>query len=85
MASSRKTLRRAIAGSPQFANRRRLGTAGHSAAASSMVVLEQLAELFVRIVGSRLSAIPKLVLTEAGNFPDPLAASSTVALRLAKY
>ena len=39
-------------------------------AASSMVVLEQLAELFVRIASSRLSAIPKLVLTEAGNFPD---------------
>jgi len=39
-------------------------------AVSSMVVLEQLAELFARIVSSRLSAIPKLVLTEAGNFPD---------------
>src|SRR5215469_11195307 len=39
-------------------------------AASSMFVLEQLAELFTRIVSSRLSAIPKLVLTEAGNFPD---------------
>jgi len=39
-------------------------------AASSMVVLGQLAELFTRIVSSRLSAIPKLVLTEAGNFPD---------------
>src|SRR5215472_2247594 len=38
--------------------------------ASSMVMLEQLAELFTRIVSSRLSAIPKLVLTEAGNFPD---------------
>jgi len=39
-------------------------------AASSMVLLEQLAELFSRIGSSRLSAIPKLVLTEAGNFPD---------------
>jgi AcrR family transcriptional regulator len=39
-------------------------------AASSMVMLEQLAELFSRIISSRLSAIPKLVLTEAGNFPD---------------
>jgi AcrR family transcriptional regulator len=38
--------------------------------APSMVMLEQLAELFTRIIGSRLSAIPKLVLTEAGNFPD---------------
>jgi AcrR family transcriptional regulator len=38
--------------------------------ASSMVMLEQLAEPFTRIVSSRLSAIPKLVLTEAGNFPD---------------
>ncbi len=38
--------------------------------APSMVLLQQLAELFARIVGSRLSAIPKLVLTEAGNFPD---------------
>jgi len=38
--------------------------------APSMVVLEQLIELFSRIIGSRLSAIPKLVLTEAGNFPD---------------
>jgi AcrR family transcriptional regulator len=38
--------------------------------APSMVVLDQLAELFTRIVSSRLSAIPKLVLTEAGNFPD---------------
>jgi AcrR family transcriptional regulator len=39
-------------------------------AAPSMVVLEQLVALFARIVSSRLSAIPKLVLTEAGNFPD---------------
>src|SRR6516162_2394173 len=41
-----------------------------ASAEPSMVVLEQLAELFTRIVSSRLSAIPKLVLTEAGNFPD---------------
>ena len=39
-------------------------------AAPSMVLLEQLAELFARVISSRLSAIPKLVLTEAGNFPD---------------
>lgn len=38
--------------------------------ASSMVVLEQLVELFSRVISSRLSAIPKLVLTEAGNFPE---------------
>jgi len=36
----------------------------------SIVLLEQLAGLFARIVSSRLSAIPKLVLTEAGNFPE---------------
>jgi AcrR family transcriptional regulator len=38
--------------------------------APSMVLVEQLAELFARVISSRLSAIPKLVLTEAGNFPD---------------
>src|SRR5215813_12362483 len=38
--------------------------------APSMVLLEQQAELFARVISSRLSAIPKLVLTEAGNFPD---------------
>ena len=39
-------------------------------AVPSIVLLEQLAGLFARIVSSRLSAIPKLVLTEAGNFPE---------------
>jgi AcrR family transcriptional regulator len=36
----------------------------------SLVLLEQLVGLFARIIRSPLSAIPKLVLTEAGNFPD---------------
>ena len=39
-------------------------------AVPSIVLLEQLAGLFARIVSSRLSAIPKLVMTEAGNFPE---------------
>ena len=39
-------------------------------AVPSIALLEQLAGLFARIVSSRLSAIPKLVLTEAGNFPE---------------
>ena len=39
-------------------------------AVPSIVLLEQLVGLFARIVSSRLSAIPKLVLTEAGNFPE---------------
>jgi AcrR family transcriptional regulator len=38
--------------------------------APSLVMLEQLLGTFSRILGSPLSAIPKLVLTEAGNFPD---------------
>lgn len=41
-----------------------------TAAVSSLVLLEQLVRLFSQIIGSPLSAIPKLVLTEAGNFPD---------------
>lgn len=38
--------------------------------APSLALLEQLVGLFSGIVQSPLSAIPKLVLTEAGNFPD---------------
>jgi len=38
--------------------------------ASSPALLEQLLGTFAQILGSSLSAIPKLVLTEAGNFPD---------------
>ena len=38
--------------------------------APSLDLLEQLVRNFARIVGSPLGAIPKLVLTEAGNFPD---------------
>jgi AcrR family transcriptional regulator len=41
-----------------------------NAAVPSLVLLEQLVGLFSQIIGSPLSAIPKLVLTEAGNFPD---------------
>src|SRR5271165_4427177 len=36
--------------------------------ASSPALLEQLLGTFAQILGSSLSAIPKLVLTEAGNF-----------------
>ena len=39
-------------------------------AAPSLDLLEQLVRSFARIIGSPLGAIPKLVLTEAGNFPD---------------
>ena len=39
-------------------------------AAPSLDLLEQLVRNFARIIGSPLGAIPKLVLTEAGNFPD---------------
>jgi AcrR family transcriptional regulator len=39
-------------------------------AAPSLDLLEQLVRTFARVIGSPLSAIPKLVLTEAGNFPD---------------
>ncbi len=39
-------------------------------AAESLDLLEQLVRTFARIIGSPLGAIPKLVLTEAGNFPD---------------
>ncbi len=38
--------------------------------APSLALLEQLVRLFSGIMQSPLSAIPKLVLTEAGNFPD---------------
>jgi AcrR family transcriptional regulator len=38
--------------------------------APSLVLLEQFLGLFSGIIASPLSAIPKLVLTEAGNFPD---------------
>ena len=41
-----------------------------TAAAPALVLIEQLIRLFSQIIGSPLSAIPKLVLTEAGNFPD---------------
>jgi AcrR family transcriptional regulator len=41
-----------------------------SSAASSLDLLEQLVRNFARIIASPLGAIPKLVLTEAGNFPD---------------
>jgi AcrR family transcriptional regulator len=36
----------------------------------SLVLIEQLVGLLSQIMRSSLSAIPKLVLTEAGNFPD---------------
>lgn len=36
----------------------------------SLALLEKLVGLFAGIIGSPLGAIPKLVLTEAGNFPD---------------
>src|SRR5215472_14715096 len=36
----------------------------------SLELLEQLVRNFARIIASPLGAIPKLVLTEAGNFPD---------------
>ena len=39
-------------------------------AAPSLDLLDQLVRDFARIIGSPLGAIPKLVLTEAGNFPD---------------
>jgi AcrR family transcriptional regulator len=39
-------------------------------AAPSLDLLEQLVRDFARIIASPLGAIPKLVLTEAGNFPD---------------
>jgi AcrR family transcriptional regulator len=39
-------------------------------AAQSLDLLEQLVRTVARIIGSPLGAIPKLVLTEAGNFPD---------------
>jgi AcrR family transcriptional regulator len=38
--------------------------------APSLDLLEQLVRGFARIIQSPLGAIPKLVLTEAGNFPD---------------
>ena len=41
-----------------------------NATAPSLVLIEQLVGLFSQIMKSSLSAIPKLVLTEAGNFPD---------------
>jgi AcrR family transcriptional regulator len=39
-------------------------------AAPSFDLLEQLVRSFARMIASPLGAIPKLVLTEAGNFPD---------------
>lgn len=36
----------------------------------SLALLERLVATFAEIIGSPLGAIPKLVLTEAGNFPD---------------
>jgi AcrR family transcriptional regulator len=41
-----------------------------NATVPSLVLIEQLVGLFSQIMKSSLSAIPKLVLTEAGNFPD---------------
>jgi AcrR family transcriptional regulator len=38
--------------------------------APSLDQLERLVRSFARVIGSPLGAIPKLVLTEAGNFPD---------------
>jgi AcrR family transcriptional regulator len=38
--------------------------------APSLALLEQLVRVFSGVMQSPLSAIPKLVLTEAGNFPD---------------
>jgi AcrR family transcriptional regulator len=38
--------------------------------APSLDLLEQLVGTLVRVIGSPIGAIPKLVLTEAGNFPD---------------
>lgn len=38
--------------------------------APNVVLLEQLVGFFSRVMASPLSAIPKLVLTEASNFPD---------------
>jgi AcrR family transcriptional regulator len=41
-----------------------------AAEAPSLVLLEQLLGYFRQVLASPLSALPKLVLTEAGNFPD---------------
>jgi AcrR family transcriptional regulator len=41
-----------------------------NATVPSLVLIEQFVGLFSQIIRSSLSAIPKLVLTEAGNFPD---------------
>ncbi len=41
-----------------------------NSAAPTLVLLEQLVRLFSGVIQSPLSALPKLVLTEAGNFPD---------------
>jgi AcrR family transcriptional regulator len=67
---SKEELFKAVVRQELVPNLERAETMVAGSTAPSLAVLEKLVGLFAEIVGSPLGAIPKLVLTEAGNFPD---------------
>jgi AcrR family transcriptional regulator len=67
---SKEDLFKAVVRQELVPNIERAEAMAATASAPSLVLLEQLVGFFSQIVGSPLSAIPKLVLTEAGNFPE---------------
>jgi AcrR family transcriptional regulator len=67
---SKEDLFKAVVRQELVPNIERAEAMAASAAAPTLVLLAQLVRLFAQIIGSPLSAIPKLALTEAGNFPD---------------
>ncbi|HYZ39808.1 MAG TPA: TetR/AcrR family transcriptional regulator [Stellaceae bacterium] len=67
---SKEDLFKAVVRQQLVPNIERAEAMAANAAVPSLVLLERLVRMFAQIIGSPLSAIPKLVLTEAGNFPD---------------
>ena len=68
--SSKEELFKAVVRQQLVPNIERAEAIAASAPVPSLELLERLVGLFSQIIASPLSAIPKLVLTEAGNFPD---------------
>ena len=67
---SKEELFKAVVRQQLVPNLERAEAMAATAALPSLVLLEELVTFFSQIIRSPLSAISKLVLTEAGNFPD---------------
>ena len=67
---SKEDLFKAVVRQELVPNIERAEAMAAAAPVPALVLIEQLVRIFAQVIGSPLSAIPKLVLTEAGNFPD---------------